>query len=725
MKKSIKTTLLLYLGLGMLSISIFMIILIGRTVVKMNRNQIQKSIVTLTEKKADSVESKMREMVYAAESMSGLLGGVWAIPEKQRRLATEQLVRAMVKSSSMVSTWAYWKPTLFDKLDSKKIDIDNNPKGQFKVHYIKDKNGRIKNDIISELTDAEIEQFSTQLATISEPKEILLDGEKVLSAKAFCKIENSLNEQVGVAGVDIVLSGLAEMMEGESIYPGTVCDFLTSSGKIMASSSGKSIGSLNSYFSNNETKALLFDKDGNATKETATFYFGSGKNEKFVTVAKMSVDKTGQTWYFISETPSSAINETAWSTIKTIVFAFVLQIIVVMIIVFYTVSKIIKPLKKSVTALKNISEGEGDLTVRLNINKDDEIGDLCLSFNKTMSKIGDSIKDVKESSDEMKQIGYELNNSMNETENAIQMITKNIHSVQNQMQEYSAGVDEAKAVIGQIVKNIEVLNNNIDEQSESVVQSSKSINEMTENIHSVSEILKKNQITMTELEKASELGQDLINKTSALSIEIEGKSQSLATASTVIKNLASETNLLAMNAAIEAAHAGDEGQGFAVVAGEIRKLAEESSVQGSSIQNALKEVSDMIKSVSESTTAVQQQFNTIFNLTKTVAEQEKEIDQAMEEQNAGSVKILSAMNQITSITEAVKNGSNEMLEGSKQVTYEMDNIASMTGSVNANIKSMRDDTKLITDSARKANECVEKNTSSIQKLKDTMDKFKV
>ena len=156
-RSSIRLSLVLSLGLGMVLISVVMTFIIGRTVLRSNKEQITKSIITLTESKGMTVERNMTEIVYSAEAFAGILGGTWAIPEKQRASAAEQEVRAMVKSSSINSAWAYWLPNMFDHKDESRKDYNDNPSGQFKIHYIRDKNGRIKNDIVSEFTEAQIE----------------------------------------------------------------------------------------------------------------------------------------------------------------------------------------------------------------------------------------------------------------------------------------------------------------------------------------------------------------------------------------------------------------------------------------------------------------------------------------------------------------------------------------------------------------------------------------
>ena len=353
----------------------------------------------------------------------------------------------------------------------------------------------------------------------------------------------------------------------------------------------------------------------------------------------------------------------AVSALWTVIFAFVIQIVLVAVLTYITVSRLTNPLSESENALRNISEGDGDLTVRLKVSENNEIGAMCQSFNKTMEKIGSSISSAKNLSGKMEELGKEL-------------------------------------------------------------ESSKSIEQMTANITSVTQILATNKTSMESLEKASEDGKALINRTVELSKEIQDKSKNLSEASAVIKNIASQTNLLAMNAAIEAAHAGASGQGFSVVADEIRKLAEESSSQGAKMQQSLKDVYNSINEVSQSSTEVQNQFNRIFQLTKTVGEQERIIDEAMQRQNLDGEKILDAMKHINSITTDVKDGSGKMLEGSQRVSAEMDTLSSMAEAVSVSMSDMADKAAMIYAAADKAKASVEASVDAISSLKGEMNKFK-
>ena len=214
---------------------------------------------------------------------------------------------------------------------------------------------------------------------------------------------------------------------------------------------------------------------------------------------------------------------------------------------------------------------------------------------------------------------------------------------------------------------MELLNNQLESQSSAITQSSSAIEEMIANIRSVSETLSKNAENVKTLKESSVVGHSSLNEVAADIRGIAEESESLLEINSVMRNIASQTNLLSMNAAIEAAHAGNSGKGFAVVADEIRKLAENSSQQSKIIGTVLKKIKESIDKITRSTESVMNKFSAIEDSVKIVAEQEGNIFNAMTEQGAGSNEILQAIAQVNDITSQVKADARKLVEAAAKL----------------------------------------------------------
>ena len=400
-------------------------------------------------------------------------------------------------------------------------------------------------------------------------------------------------------------------------------------------------------------------------------------------------------------------------------------LLVALIIVFLVASTVVKPIQTAVSALKNIAQGEGDLTVRLAVHGNDEITDLAEYFNETITKIGVSIKSVGVNSNTMEEIGNTLASDMTETASAVHQISANIDGVKQQAMTQAASVTETAATIEEIVRTIKQLNNSIETQAASVAQSSASVEEMVANIASIGQTLGKTDDVIKNLTTATGDGKATLVTSNSVTQKIAEESGSLMEASSVIQHIASQTNLLAMNAAIEAAHAGEAGKGFAVVADEIRKLAEESATQGKTITTTLKTLSGEIETLSTSSKTVEEKFNVIFNLAEQVKEMSDRLTEAMWEQENGSKEVLTAIKSINMVTTEVQAGSEEMLKGGEGVAQEMRKLDDLTRVITDSMNEMASGAVQINNAVQEVNEITQKNKRSIEGLAEEVGKFKV
>ena len=276
-----------------------------------------------------------------------------------------------------------------------------------------------------------------------------------------------------------------------------------------------------------------------------------------------------------------------------------------------------------------------------------------------------------------------------------------------------------------IIDRLDKLNNHIAIQSESVTQSSSAIEEMLASIHSVTETLVRNTGNINSLAESSETGRVDLQKVSADIQEIAKESEGLLQINSVMQNIASQTNLLSMNAAIEAAHAGESGKGFAVVADEIRKLAENSGAQSKTISAVLKKIKASIDTITKSTGVVLERFGIIEQEVKTVSNQEARIRNAMEEQEVGSRHILEAVTQLNAVTDLVQTAAKDMTSESREVLKQSDDLKRISGEVANSMDEMNASAKQINNAVNRVNEISQENKESIGALSEEMARFKM
>ena len=395
-----------------------------------------------------------------------------------------------------------------------------------------------------------------------------------------------------------------------------------------------------------------------------------------------------------------------------------------LIIAFWFGTSLSRPIRGVALGLRQMANGEGDLTTRLTVRSDDEVGQVAASFNDFTEMLAGMIGKLKNSVDTLTTSGEALAANAEENAASINQINGNVQSVNALVARQNESVESSTTAMEEISRNVANLNAVIEEQSASVSESTASIEEMVANVKSASEMINRVREAMHSLEEAAVKGRELMNQVSHESKDVAGKSDLLLETNTILSNIAAQTNLLSMNAAIEAAHAGDAGAGFAVVAAEIRKLAQNSSQQSRSIAERLKQIKGSIDSIVTSSRDADAAFGRVQDLVQDTSRMQSEVTHAMEEQATGGQQVLEGLSQINDVTAQVKDGAREMQTGSDAVTQEMTTLRDLSQEVRQAMEEISGGTTEIENGVQELQTTSLENQQSIQELAKEAERFK-
>jgi methyl-accepting chemotaxis protein len=594
---------------------------------------------------AAATVGKFLESYWSITEASGEAMEVYdnLLPSNRRNYVNSVLKNLVMKHNDIQAAWCVWEPNALE---------DGEP-GHFATRWFETISGAKVETLTNYNEPGEGDYYllpkKSGATMILDPYFYMQEGKNILIISIATPIRSKKGTIVGVMGINIHYDKIQEVSQAVTPFPGAITGIWSNNGTIAGNFNPASRGKKTQDV-DKEMYGPYLDESMKALKEGRPYQFS-----RFIPMLGTSLDlfftpikvgKSTSPWSFGMGIGTDAIMEPVQNMIRIAVIIIAAVTVLAVLVTLFFVNAIVNPIGKVISAIKNISEGEGDLTQRLNVNSGDEIEDLAFHFNNLIKVLRDPISQTKlavdtlfSSSQDLSAVSQDLSSFSEEMVNQSTSVASTAEEMCVNMNSVATAMEEMSASIGQIARNAG----------------------------------KARMVAENAAVKSGE-ATDVMDKLSFAAKEI-GK------VTDVIKRIAEQTNLLALNATIEAATAGQFGKGFAVVAGEIKELASKSAKNADDIASRIEGIQS---STSEAVCVIHDVSEIIAQINQSVEAISGHVDQQTKASNEISSNASEAATGSTNVSQNVsgmKDAAHNSSQGASKINASVDDLASMANNL--------------------------------------------
>jgi methyl-accepting chemotaxis protein len=522
---------------------------------------------------------------------------------------------------------------------------------------------------------------------------------------------NPAGEIIGVTAADVLLDKLRDIVSSRKITEQGNTYLINGTGTFIVHPDPAYV-MVKNYF---EESGGAPDKNKILSAGIQVFF----NNDMFVCSAPVP----GTGWFLVSQGSLDAMRAESRAILLFVIIVVAVLALVSCLVAFVLSYTLTSPFKKLVSSFNVIASG--DLTITPPDYASREASALSGGFNQFAAGISVLIKRIKDSSQKIGKMADDLSRSVLVTRETVSTVKGAVTSIHEDISRENESIILNESSVTQVMDEIERLDGKIREQSGQISGASSAIEELVASIHSIENgtITANNHIQELVLSSLAE--KKRLSETAAATRLVEQESRALAEMNKVISDVATQTNLLSMNAAIEAAHAGETGKGFAVVAQEIRKLAETTAQQAKSSGEALLSVQKRIKEIAEASAHVEESFNAMIELIHQIEKISSDLKNAAGEQDGGSRQLLGSIAALNAITRDVENGAAAMKVSAAGAVEACRSLTELSRRVDDKVSQCEDGAQSLSANSELVVLAADHAKTGVQELEDSISSFKV